>query len=48
MADKLVRLTAPNGSTVRVSKERAERLLSAGGYGEPKTSAKKSTSDKKS
>ena len=47
MTDKLVRLTAPNGATVRVSKERAERLLSEG-YSEPKSTAKKASSSKTS
>jgi hypothetical protein len=47
MAD-LVKLTAPNGSTVSVSKERAERLLETGYTKvESKTTAKKSSSTKK-
>ena len=44
MAD-LVKLTAPNGSTVNVSKERAERLLQAG-YSKPKSTAKSSSASK--
>lgn len=45
--DKLVKLTAPNGSTVRVSKERSESLLRAGYISaEPKTTTRKSSSSK--
>lgn len=50
MADvKLVRMTAPNGSTVRVSEERAESLLAAGyttAGSDTKSTAKKSSSSK--
>lgn len=48
MAD-LTRLTAPNGSTVRVSAERAKRLVESEGFvpaEKPKSSAKKPASEK--
>lgn len=44
----MVRLTAPNGATVDVSKEKAELLLSQGFQSAEGSSTKKSTSRKTS
>jgi hypothetical protein len=45
MAD-LVSLTAPNGSSVKVAKSRADALLAAGYTAPEKTTAKKASSSK--